>query len=158
MRHLKLFKLFEFVKFEQGRMTDWSNWSSNDKEIEEIQSLFPESLFRDIDQILDSLSQKMSTNLTYDVVEEGKYKLLLINISFERKGSGEVLTSELVDTLYYLKEYLRENTYVSTKFSVSLNNGESYSVKGDSIESTLDEIMELNNKVNKATIEFLTRI
>lgn len=158
MRYLKLFKLFEFVKFEQGRMTDWSNWSSDEKEIEEVQSLFPESLFRDINDILDSISERMSVDLNYDVIEEGNDKLLLINISFERKGSGEVLAKELVDKLYHLKEYLRENVYVNTKFSVILDDGESYSEKGETINSILDELMDSKEKVNRATIEFLTRV
>ena len=157
MRYLKLFKLFEFVKFEQGRMTDWSNWLC-EEEIEEVQSLFPESLFRDINDILDSISERMSVDLNYDVIEEGNDKLLLINILFERKGSGEVLANELVDTLYHLKEYLRENVYVNTKFSILLDDGESYSEKGENIDSVLDELMNSKEKVNKSNIEFLSRV
>ena len=67
MKHLKLFKIFEFVKFEQGRMTDWRNWATSEEEIEEMESLFPESLFRDIEDITANISDSMATNLTYDV-------------------------------------------------------------------------------------------
>lgn len=159
MKYLKLFKMFEFVKFEQGKMTDWSKWSV-DSEIEELESNFSESLFRDINDILDSISEKMVTNLTYDVEDDsvrGKSKLLLIRITFDRKGSLKINTGEFVESIHQLVEYMRENNYMDTKLSITLGSGDKYSENTNNINNILDEISEMNDNVNGATIEFLTR-
>ena len=158
MKYLKLFKMFEFVKFEQGKMTDWSKWSV-DSEIEELESNFSESLFRDINDILDSISEKMVTNLTYDVVEADsvKSKLLLIRITFDRKGSLKINTGEFIVSIHHLVEYMRENNYMNTKLSVTLESGDKYSENTNNINNILDEISEMSDSINGATIEFLTR-
>jgi len=163
MKYLKLFKIFEFVKFEHGRMSDWRNWASNEKEIEEVESLFPESLFRDIEDILSSLSDSMATNVTYDVIQDntirGKDKLLVIRILFEKKGSLEVSTKELASTFYHLREYMRENNYMNNKMTISLSDGEHHKANGGDIDYLLDNVVdEIDVKVNRATIEFLTRV
>lgn len=163
MKYLKLFKIFEFVKFEHGRMSDWRNWASNEKEIEEMESLFPESLFRDIEDILASLSDSMATNVTYDVIQDnairGKDKLLVIKILFEKKGSMEVSAKELASTFYHLKEYMRENAYMNSKMTISLSDGEYHKANGGDIDDLLDNVIDDKvSKVNRATIEFLTRV
>ena len=163
MKYLKLFKIFEFVKFEQGRMTDWRNWATSEEEIEEMESLFPESLFRDIEDITANISDLMAANLTYDVVKDttirGKDKLLIIRMIFEKKGSLEVSAQDLVDTFFHLKEYMRENVYMNTKVTISLSDGEYHKANGGDIDDLLSNVLdESDAKVNRATIEFLTRV
>jgi len=126
-------------------MTDWRNWATSEEEIEEMESLFPESLFRDIEDITANISDSMAANLTYDVVKDttirGKDKLLIIRMTFEKKGSLDVSAKELASAFFHLKEYMRENVYMNTKMTISLSDGEYHKANGGDIDDLLDVIM-----------------
>lgn len=145
MKYLKTFE--ELVNFELGNMSDFKTWGETEEE-----SLFDDSLFRDINDILDPLSERMGIGVSYDVVED----FLIVRIDFDKRGSEKVILSELLDYYWQLKEYMRENRYVNNKFKLSMENQGDISSRGEKID---DMISELNYKdiVNRAYIEFIKR-
>ena len=145
MKYLKLFE--ELVDFEMGNMADFKTWGETEEE-----SLFDDSLFRDVNDILDPLSEKMGIGVSYDVVEE----FLLVKINFDKKGAEKVMLSEMLEYYWHLKEYMKENAYMNSKFNLIMENEGNISMRGLEIDDKLNEL-DTNDMINNASLEFVTK-
>lgn len=145
MKYLKLFE--ELVNFEMGNISDFQTWGETEEDV-----LFDDSLFRDVEDILDPLSERMGVGVSYDVVED----FLVVKINFDRKGDEKVMLSEMLDSYWQLKEYMRENAYGNNKFSLTMENQGNISMMREEIDAMINQL-DTNDIVTSASLEFVTK-
>ena len=66
------------------------------------------------------------------------------------------MTSELLDKYYHLKEYMRENNFIISKFSLTTDELGSISSSGVKVDDMV-ESLEGEEQIINANLEFISR-
>jgi hypothetical protein len=165
MKHIKLFKNYESIKFKRDKPFGWRNWTSARGDHHEVKSLFPDSIFLDIEDIISPIVDLMETKIIYDVLGDSKNHILVINITALTKSgfrntkkqqeTPTINNSELMPILHHLRDYIGERGFKNNEIKISLSDGTYHHSKGGDIDDLLELMGDNESDVDILTIEFI---